>query len=800
MARISRYRIDSLLSGGDLLLGTDIDSLNATRRYTLNSLSEFIRNDIEILQPEQRQGFRDTGTRAGGNLIAIIGDFDDRSNGTKIILDDVNESILLDSKDYIRTNHNLQIGDISHDFYGIIDTSELSEDRTVQIPDASGFVGMTVNNASADSVGNIEIDVSPEASDTVAGRVELATLAEVNTGTDTLRVITPAGLEGSDLKVKLDTIEEGADITNNARVNAAGATMNADGNLRNNSYFLEEDDFASNDATKVASQRSIKTYVDNLSNTPVASDTVSGTVELATLAEVNAGTDTTRAITPADLEGSNLKTKLDTVESGANVTNTASVNAAGATLNTDTSLAGNSYFLDQDDMSSDDSTKVASQQSIKAYVDDSISVPSASETVIGRVELATLAEVNTGTDTTRAVTPAGLEGSNLKTKLDGIETNADVTDAANVNSAGATMNNDTTLAGNSYFLDEDDFDSDDSTKVASQQSIKSYVDDAVPSFPAASQTAAGVVELATLGEVNTGTDNIRAITPRNLDRSDLKVKLDGIETNADVTDAANVNAAGATLNSDTSLAGNSYFLDEDDMSSDDATKVASQQSIKAYVDNTLGASGSEAPDASETVAGIVELATVTEVNTGTDATRAITPASLEGSALKTKLDTVETNADVTDATNVNAAGATMNNDTTLAGNSYFLDQDNMSSNDATKVASQQSIKTYVDDAYSGGIVYGNRTVSASSVLMTDDDYLLLIDSTLGNIGITIPTGIVQEAGKSFLFIKTTTSNGYIINTEGTETINGSVTHTRGSGLRATGLTSDGSNWFITALR
>lgn len=61
-------------------------------------------------------------------------------------------------------------------------------------------------------------------------------------------------------------------------------------------------------------------------------------------------------------------------------------------------------------------------------------------------------------------------------------------------------------------------------------------------------------------------------------------KLDGIEAGADVTDATNVNAAGATMNTDTSLSGNGYFLDEDNMASNDATKVPSQQSVKAYAD------------------------------------------------------------------------------------------------------------------------------------------------------------------------------------------------------------------------
>lgn len=70
-------------------------------------------------------------------------------------------------------------------------------------------------------------------------------------------------------------------------------------------------------------------------------------------------------------------------------------------------------------------------------------------------------------------------------------------------------------------------------------------------------------------------------------------KLDGIEAAADVTDTTNVDAAGATMNADTSLAGNGYFIDEDSMASDLATKVPSQQSVKAYADTKSTASKSE---------------------------------------------------------------------------------------------------------------------------------------------------------------------------------------------------------------
>lgn len=73
------------------------------------------------------------------------------------------------------------------------------------------------------------------------------------------------------------------------------------------------------------------------------------------------------------------------------------------------------------------------------------------------------------------------------------------------------------------------------------------------------------------GISDTGWVSVREFTSAN------ESKLDGIEASADVTDAVNVAAAGALMDSD--------LLDEDDLSSDSATAPASQQSIKAYVDN-----------------------------------------------------------------------------------------------------------------------------------------------------------------------------------------------------------------------
>ena len=71
----------------------------------------------------------------------------------------------------------------------------------------------------------------------------------------------------------------------------------------------------------------------------------------------------------------------------------------------------------------------------------------------------------------------------------------------------------------------------------------------------------------------------------------LDTKLSGIETAADVTDATNVAAAGAAMKTDTSTTGMAFVVDEDGLNSNLDTKVPTQQSVKAYVDNTVTSIG-----------------------------------------------------------------------------------------------------------------------------------------------------------------------------------------------------------------
>ena len=191
-------------------------------------------------------------------------------------------------------------------------------------------------------------------------------------------------------------------------------------------------------------------------------------------------------------------------------------------------------------------------------------------------------------------------------------------------------------------------------------------------------------------------------------------KLDTVETNADVTDSANVAAAGAVMESDTTTALMSFVIDEDTMVSDLATKVPTQQSVKAYVDTKVASSvnyrggynaSTNSPDLDSSPSGVSigDMYTVTvagtfftvgvevgdtliaEVNNAsTEAEWTIVNKNLDAASIKTayesnsntnaftdaeqtKLAGIETAADATDATNVAAAGAIMDGDFTSNG-------------------------------------------------------------------------------------------------------------------------------------
>ena len=117
-----------------------------------------------------------------------------------------------------------------------------------------------------------------------------------------------------------------------------------------------------------------------------------------------------------------------------------------------------------------------------------------------------------------------------------------------------------------------------------------------------------------------------------------ETKLDGIETGADVTDTANVTAAGALMDSEVDADIKTLSLPASTTISTFGASLIDDASASA-ARTTLGvdAAGTDnAPAASTSTAGKVELATAAETTTGTATTLAVTPDGLSGSVFGEK--------------------------------------------------------------------------------------------------------------------------------------------------------------------
>lgn len=141
-----------------------------------------------------------------------------------------------------------------------------------------------------------------------------------------------------------------------------------------------------------------------------------------------------------------------------------------------------------------DTSRAVTAAGVAAYV--AAAIVAASDTVAGKVELATNAEAITGTDTVRAVTPAG-----VKAVVD-----------ARVVAASATVSGIVELA-----TDAETTTGTDTVRATTPANVKAAID-----ARTASTTAAGIVELATTAEATAETDTVRAVTPAGLaDRAKL---------------------------------------------------------------------------------------------------------------------------------------------------------------------------------------------------------------------------------------------------------------------------------------
>ena len=382
----------------------------------------------------------------------------------------------------------------------------------------------------------------------------------------------------------------------------------------------DEDDMTSDSATHISTQQSIKAYVDAQVATKDNSDEITEGSTNLYFTGARADARITNALKDEDNMASDSATHIPSQQSVK-----AYVDAQTLSL------------IDEDNMSTDSATRPPSQQSVKAYVDaetsgsalslideDDFSTDSASRPPSQQSVKAYIATQIATKDNSDEIT----EGS----------TNLYFTDAR----ADARITN--------ALIDEDNMASDSATKLPSQQSVKAYVDSQI-------LTKDNTDEIAE-GSTNLYFTNARA-------------------------DARITNA----------------LVDEDNMASNSATKLPSQQSVKAYVDAQSAGAGHTIQNGGSNLTsrtglnfdGTGIIATDDSGNDQTDITLSTTLQAWHGRSVPS--GTVVGTSDSQTLSSKTLTSPVLN---TGVSGTAVLDEDSMATDSATQLATQQSIKAYVD--------------------------------------------------------------------------------------------------------
>ncbi len=339
-----------------------------------------------------------------------------------------------------------------------------------------------------------------------------------------------------------------------------------------------------------------------------------------------------------------------TLAAGSNVTITTNAGTDTITItSTDTTYSVEDGGLTTNDFTTADHSKLDGiETSANNY-----SLPSASDTVVGGVELATTTETTTGTDTTRAVTPAGVQAA-IDALIGGAPGALDT-----LNELAAAISDDASYA----------------STITTALSAKA---------PIASPTFTGTVAIPNVADLETAvvantaklTNVSTALSTGTVDATSYGITSDGgsddivlaqattsaagllsaakwdeivANTAKDTANTANVEAAGALMDSElTDLAG-----------------------VKAVTISTLQVKPSEGAfvDGDKTKLDAIEASATADQSNAeiVAAVEAGTDSNTFTDADHSKLDGIEASADVTDTANVTTAGALMDSElTTIA--------------------------------------------------------------------------------------------------------------------------------------
>ena len=529
---------------------------------------------------------------------------------------------------------------------------------------------------------------------------------------------------------------EGKQLTQklfNLQIGESGATVTT---------ILDEDNFSSDSATALATQQSIKAYIASQitledlditdGSTTIAIDLDSETLGLlggVGISSTASGNNVTFAIDATVVTLTGTQTLTNKTLTSPTLTS--------PVLNT--SISG-SAFLDEDDMSSNSATKLASQQSIKAYVDNQLTLEDLDVTDgsnNGSIDLdSEVLGLLGGTGLT-----SSLSGNNFTFAIDGtVATLTGTQTLTNKTLTSPKINGSTAITTTGTEINVLDGDTSASSVV--------------------------IVDADQFIVNDNGTMKQIAV-PR------LDTYFSG--TTATLT---NKTLTSPVLNG--TLSGTA-FKDEDNMASDSATAVASQQSIKAFVESQITAQDLDVSDGSNDISIDLDSETLTLAGgTGIDSTANTNTVTF---AIDNTVATLTGSQTLTNKT-IDVDNNTVSNIEVDNLKSGVLDTDLSSvAGTDTTLASAKAIKTYVDSQ-----------VTAQDLDISDGSSTIAIDldsETLSLLGGTGVTSTASGNGVTFAIGQSVgTSDDVVFNQVTSALVGNASTATALATARAIALSGD----------
>tara|TARA_B100002019_G_C21271819_1_gene602809 strand:- start:1847 stop:5038 length:3192 start_codon:yes stop_codon:yes gene_type:complete len=653
-AHTQRAAIDAKISALDSTYATDasVSSLSASAHTRREQISASLQSTID--------GLDALGISTDTERGALSSSAHTQREAIKGLATTANNSLSSSTAAALRTEY--KAGDTALSASAHTRRNEL---HALQL--LSSSVGATIND-NAVKLSGIESGATADQSNAeIRAAVEAASDSNVFTDAD---------------HSKLNAIEASADVTDATNVAAAGALMSSSlgGTINDNVVKLAGIEAgATADQTDEEIQDIVGAMVtgNTESGITVTYQDGDGTIDFSVASQ------TDENFTTAD------HAKLDGIEAGADVTDTTNVTAAGALMDSELTSIADVKALDQ-------------------------SVVAGASPDFGTANM-------TDASNKRFMTDA------QETKLDSVETNADVTDATNVTAAGALMDSEV-------------------TNLAAVKAINQGL------TTTSDVTFADILVTGNLTVQGTRTE----LQVATLNVEDLNITVASGSADSAAADGAGITIAGA----DESLTwdhGNSRFNFSDDV------HVVGNITVSGNVDGRDVATDGSKLDGIESGATADQTAAEIKTLVGN-----ASDSNVFTDALLSKLNAIEASADVTDATNVTAAGAVMDSEVT---NLAFVKGLTKGISDGNVLTANDAVADNDFLRIDGTEVEGLSASEVRSAINVEDG--ATADQTASEIRTLLGTGnngVIPSAGSAGQFLKHDGTFGTPSYTTNTDTV------------------------------